>query len=151
MKVATADHNHAVGHTERVLFTMWRRDTTLDAVRALAPVTQQLSRLGTGSLTIVERGASLPSSKARTELASALRAERTMLCSALVFEGDGFRAAAVRAITTGIYQLAKPPFPIRVFANVMEAAEWMESFPLNVKASQVVASVNKLRSALDAL
>lgn len=150
LKVENVDHNHAVGHTDQVIFVMWRHHTTLEAVRGLTPITEMLNERGaTGILTVVEKGATLPSSEARAELASSLKTARSMVCSALVFEGDGFRAAAVRAITTTIYQLAKPPFPLRVFATVEQAAHWMESFQVNIEADGVIASVGELRAALD--
>ena len=76
-------------------------------------------------VTIVEQGAPLPSTQARTVTAEILRTAPIRL-SAMVFEGQGFGAAAVRGVITGIGLLARTPYPHRTFATVTEAVSWIE-------------------------
>lgn len=86
----------------------------------------------------------------RDELAKVLRGVSTSVaCSALVFEGGGFRAAAVRAITTTINQVARQPFPHRVFATVDEASLWMGSLSEQLNADHLQNEMQQVRRALD--
>ena len=48
-----------------------------------------------------------------------------MVLSAVVHEGSGFRAAAVRSVVTGLAMMANLPYPHKVFANVDDAARWL--------------------------
>lgn len=131
------------------MICLWRRETTPSAVQALYDVT---ARLGTpsGMLTVVEANAALPNSQVRAAVANVLRdSARSVVCSALVFEGEGFRAAAVRAITTTISQLARAPFPHRVFGTVEEAARWLESIEPQLSAAKLCEDLRRLREALD--
>ena len=44
-----------------------------------------------------------------------------------MFEGSGFRAAAVRSVVVGLTMLAKQGFPHKVFANLPDAADWLDA------------------------
>ena len=60
---------------------------------------------------------------ARTALNNLLRSGRTFIREApVVYEGTGFRAAAVRAVVTGIFSQRSLGFPHRVYSSVEEAA-----------------------------
>lgn len=79
-----------------------------------------------GVITIVEQNAPLPSAEARRAMAEFLSTRRGRIAaSAVVFEGAGFRAAAVRGVVTGLTLVAQQPFPHRVFAVVKDAAAWI--------------------------
>ncbi len=102
-------------------------------------------------VTVVEAAAEMPDAGARDELARLFRSLSTsVICSALVFEGDGFRAATVRALTTTINLVARQPFPHKVFATVGDAAKWMGTFAaLKASAERVVDHVAEARRSLD--
>ena len=92
----------------------------------------------------------VPSAAARAELARTFEIlGDTIACSALVFEGDGFRAAAVRAIATTISQVSRSPFPHRVFSSIEKAGEWMETYSIGISSSQLVRDVGHVRNAMD--
>lgn len=60
---------------------------------------------------------------ARTALDNLLRSGRTFIREApVVYEGTGFRAAAVRAVVTGIFSQRSLGFPHRVYSSVEDAA-----------------------------
>jgi len=46
--------------------------------------------------------------------------------SGVVFEGSGFRAAAVRSVVISLTMLAGQKYPHKVFANLIETAVFLE-------------------------
>jgi len=137
-----------------VFVIIWRRNTTIEGVKAcdrtLTEARPDLPK-GCGALTIVEPGAPMPSAEAREALSLFLReAGDVIQLSAVVYEGAGFRAAAVRSVVTGISLVAKQPFPHKVFATVAAASSWMApSLPVGPAASRdVIQAVADLREDL---
>lgn len=102
-------------------------------------------------VTVVEAAADMPDSAARDELARLFRSlSASVVCSALIFEGDGFKAATVRALTTTINLVARQPFPHRVFATVADAAKWMGTYAaLKTSAARIGEHVADARHSLD--
>jgi hypothetical protein len=73
-------------------------------------------------------------------------------CSAVVYEGDGFRAATLRAVVTGIALLSRPLYPHVVFASSISAVNWTArhfSQDGPAWAEQMRNAVDELRVALD--
>ena len=73
-------------------------------------------------------------------------------CSAVVYEGDGFKAATLRAVVTGIAVLSRPIYPHVVFASTISAINWTArhySHDGPVWAEQVRNAVDELRVTLD--
>ena len=124
LKVVTADY--CMGTRNGVLILIWRQETTIDGVEAVRREIELLGRAhpkGIGLLTIVEQAAPMPSSQARNGLARTLADfGKVINHSAVVFEGGGFRAAAIRGVVTGLTLLARPPFPHKVFATLEDGA-----------------------------
>ncbi len=155
MKVELVESSHAIGMSGPLVVSMWRTVTTHTAMLSFRAM---VSRYVTGQpdgiafLTVVEAQAEMPEPAARDELADMFRRlGSSVICSALVFEGQGFRAAAVRGITTSVNLLARQPFPHKVFANVDEAASWMGKHSSGrVSIGQSMEGAATLRSALDA-
>jgi hypothetical protein len=109
----------------RVLLAIWRGKTTSSALRHGETLFERLE----GPLlllTIVEATASLPTLDARVELVGVLkRAAGKIERSAVVFEGEGFRAASVRAVVAGVSLFSRPTYPHRVFGTVSAAARFL--------------------------
>jgi hypothetical protein len=81
-------------------------------------------------------------------------AGKSVACSGIVFEGTGFKMAAVRAIVTGLTMLARPEFPHLVFADVQEASKWMCARLPSLGASGEIgiwSAVNELRDLIGRL
>lgn len=129
MKVEAVDRDHAIGASEGLLLCVWRVRTTAEAISELAGIVSRLiarSRDRIVMLTVVEAGADMPDAPVRNALAELFhRVAPSVIASALVFEGTGFKAATVRALTTTLNMVTRQPFPHKVFATVGEAAAWL--------------------------
>jgi hypothetical protein len=130
-------HIHASSHEcvfatwQRIVLAVWRGNTTVAAVRLGDQVlAQHAEERGERVflLTVVEENCPLPPVEARVELAACLRrASAVVARSAVVFEGEGFRASSVRAVVAGISLFSRPEYPHRVFASVSSAARFLAS------------------------
>jgi hypothetical protein len=106
----------------------------------MEPLSQQANPAGIAMLTVLEPGAQMPTAEAREALPQLFKDVASGIsCSALVFEGVGFRAAAVRALTTTFNRMTAQPFPHRVFADVTEAESmFMELLPPSSKGEKLI-------------
>ena len=127
-KVLDAQTDYTLGTYGDVFIVIWRQDTTLSGVAELGRCFDRFAAgmpQGVGLLTVIEPAASLPSSSAREALAAFMRDNGNRIrTSAVVFEGSGFRAAAVRSVVVGLTMLANQPFPHRVFSTVERTRDW---------------------------
>jgi hypothetical protein len=116
---------------ESVIIVVYRFETTMSGAAAAQEVFDALAREhrdGAFVLTVVEENAPMPTPEVRAMMARflATRAPQIIL-SAVVYEGTGFRAAAVRSLVTGLALVSKLPYRHKVFATVDEAASWFRS------------------------
>jgi hypothetical protein len=105
---------------------VWRVQTSVDALVHLEAL---LARQSGGQrqlalLQVLEPTVRPLDSEQRSMLETVMRSARALRCSAVVYEGSGFQAAAVRAVVAGVAALQRHPFPHRVFADVPGAAEF---------------------------
>jgi hypothetical protein len=150
LALVKCDANHFVGTWRDVFVTIWRREVTVASVlfiqhrvRAFA---RRCSTRRCATLTIVEEGAPMPSSEARTALSNMFRFNaEEILCSSVAMEGNGFRAAAVRAVADGLSLVARQPFPHKTFATIDQATLWLGS---QMVKARVLANVVGLREAI---
>lgn len=119
-----------VGCSGNLLLVVWRNETTCEGVEICR---EHLVDVCSGRgcefaiMIVVEKRAQLPESAARDALASLMHdASKWIQVSALVFEGTGFIAAAIRGVVTGISMLARQSFPHRVFDSVSDASVFIE-------------------------
>ncbi|MEY4550344.1 MAG: hypothetical protein RL685_6539 [Pseudomonadota bacterium] len=114
---------------ERVLLAVFIGKTTVQAVRRSAQVVTELyaaQQRPVLVLTVVEEHAIMPSLDVRMELVACLKRFNGLVeRSAVVFEGEGFRAATVRSIVAGVSLFSRPDYPHRVFASVGAAARFL--------------------------
>jgi hypothetical protein len=141
-----------------LLVMTWRVNTTAHAVSVMRSVFWPIMAAhptGTAMLTIVEVNAPMPDLPAREAVAGFMRdVGASVRASALVSEGAGFRAAAVRGVVTGLTMLARQPYPHKVFATVDDAGRWL--VPLmppgsapRPGADALVSAIANLRAQLD--
>ncbi|MET0343549.1 MAG: hypothetical protein ABW252_21235 [Polyangiales bacterium] len=148
--------DHVIMSWDRCLGLVWKRETTVAGMDSYTAVYRELSlRFPTGIylLTVVEQHAPMPSTEAREAVAVFMRqgAGRIRM-SAVVHEGAGFRAAAVRSVVTGFAMLAKVPYPHRVFATVDQAAKWLGTTKYrDVDEEYSVLAVNDARRRAEEL
>ena len=129
-RILSSDRNHCTAVWGPLFFVVWMgevevRTTELIQTRLRAHGESQPN--GRAALfTIVEETAPLPDGKGRTALSNILRfCADEVFASAVVMEGDGFRASAVRSVATGLSIVARQPFPHRVFRKVQDGAQWI--------------------------
>lgn len=114
---------------DRVFLALWRGKTTLAGLRRageLVPLLFGSRQEPILMLTVIEEGAPLPPLEVRVELVSFLKRVNGLIDrSAIVFEGDGFKATSVRAVVAGVSLFSRPDYPHRVFGSVGSAARFL--------------------------
>ncbi|HEY6877594.1 MAG TPA: hypothetical protein VI299_06220 [Polyangiales bacterium] len=139
---------------DRCVGVVWKRETTAEGVEALTEAyREQTARYPSGVylLTIVEKDAPMPPVEQREAVAVFLRsgAGRTRM-SAVVIEGTGFRAAAVRSVVTGLAMLVRLPYPHEIFSSLEQAAKWLGTTPHNdVDPDYTVLAVSHARRSAE--
>jgi hypothetical protein len=129
-RILTSDVHHRTGIWGPLFFVVWIGEVEVSTTELIqARLRAHASTLPTkraALFTIVEETAPLPSSSGRTALSNILRnCTDDVFASAVVMEGDGFRASAVRSVATGLSIVARQPFPHRVFRKVQDGAQWI--------------------------
>jgi hypothetical protein len=151
------EHRDYATATWRDIFcTIWRQETTEEGALRVGEACREFTKRhprGIGLLTIIERGASVPTAPARNVLAAFLvEASASIRCSAVVFEGSGFHAAAVRGIVIGLSLITRQRFPHKVcdmreaermFAELLPAATGV-----NVGNAAFRESLDELRKTI---
>lgn len=128
-RVEEVTRDHLIARWGSVVLLVWKQETTLAGVKKVQSVYEQVARdypKNVFLLTVVEHGAPMPAAPTRDALASFLAScTGQMVLSAVVHEGTGFRAAAVRSVVTGLALMANLPYPHKVFATVEDACRWL--------------------------
>ncbi len=133
IKVVKSTPHYMLAVCGPVFIVEWRDSTPLEGCHALRTECERYAKTrpeGVGLLTIVQATAPPPESKQRDMIANFLRGGSDYIkCSAVVVEGDGFRASLVRGVVIGLTMLARQKFPHQVqsmpnavaaFARVLE-------------------------------
>src|SRR5262249_39583980 len=110
-----------------MIAAIWQGTILLEAARGLvAPQRSVQHRYpGAGIFTIVvEPKVPVPSDPVRRGLTDLIRAGAGLRCGFVVTEGSGFQQSLVRSVVAGLTLAVRPPFPMKVFSTVAEAASW---------------------------
>ncbi len=151
--------DHALATWGNVFVIIWRNETTIQGVEAFRAASLQFAKAhpeGIGLLTIIVDKAPMPPSKARDRLAAYMRDPNNGIrASGVLFEGSGFRSAAVRSVVTGLTIIARQAFPHKVFANINDTADFLapllsEACGEDVGSQDIVAAVADIRSRVGA-
>jgi len=147
------DKNYLLATWRRLVIVVWKGDTTLESVKRVGEVIHSSARrLGPVGLFIVtDVTAPLPPAVVRKTAASIL-ATGPIAYFCVTFEGNGFRAAAVRGVVTSIAMLASMAFPHRAFSKINEAGAWVSEQTRHDGAMRIhpiglAAVLDNLRSA----
>jgi hypothetical protein len=147
-----ADDNYVLASWQQIFAVVWRQDTTLEGVQALHRECRKFATKharGIGLLTIVSAKAPMPPSPVRQAVADFLAQGSTYIkCSAVLMEGTGFRAAAVRSVVTGLTMLARQAYPHRVCSLPDAVTLLAHTLPV---ASNPAVNPTALRAAIDEL
>jgi hypothetical protein len=154
LHLATRDHIMATW--ECVVILIWRAETTSAGIRYAQDVFDALALKypqGVFLLNVVEPDAPMPVPEVRSGMAAFLtKGGSRMTLSAVVHEGQGFRAAAVRSLVTGLALITKLPYRHKIFSNVAEAVAWFSVTSPVARAwgpNALVAVVSELRARVD--
>jgi len=124
-----SDAKIAIGAYENVHLVCYRQSLDLDMLRRDRAAHDALAKRypkGFGLVCTSQPNLSLPTQEVRRESAYMLQANRgRVLAAAVVVGGDGFWASAARSVITGINLVATPPYPIKIFDEVMPASGWL--------------------------
>jgi hypothetical protein len=129
VRIDEATSDHVLGERERVVLAVWRGTMTLPALRRAEQLLDQQDQRHPGQLlilTVLEATACLPTLAARAALVALLqRSGGKVERSAWVIEGEGVRAAGMRAVVAGASLFARPAYPNRAFNTVAAAARFL--------------------------
>lgn len=137
VRMLAIDRHHCLAVYRHLNIQCWD-ETHVDAVQ------DNIERLGTlleqstgaiACLVVLEPDASPPDSNARRkldELAELLMSRST--CLAYVYQGSGFRAAAIRGVMVALTLLGRRRVPTRIFATIPPALAFMTEHLSDTKA-----------------
>jgi hypothetical protein len=117
IRVLAACHDYGVGTWANVFVNIWRHETSNGAAKAVRAACDRFGEehpRGVLLLTVIHDKAPAPAPAARHAIAEWLKNGRYIRASAVVMEGQSFRAAFVRGVVTGLTLLARQPFPHQV-------------------------------------
>jgi hypothetical protein len=158
VKLVHVDHDHIVATFGNTAVLVWLGETRVQAVREATGMLDRLAlqnERAVGLVQIIETGSRTLDSDSRAALTQLLNnGRRYIRCSAVVCEGAGFRAAAVRMIVSGIVRMSDPGFPHEVFADVGSAvrahASHFATSPILIDslARELTAAIAEIRSSV---
>lgn len=152
VKIDVATRDVVLAVCDRMVLALFRGRTTVQAVRRSAQLVAELQASSQEQvlvLTVLEEHSVVPPLDVRVELVSYLKRVNGLVDrSAVVFEGEGFRAATIRSIVAGVSLFSRPDYPHRVFASVGSAARFLANGRNGVlPAHRVIRMVQEVRRA----
>ena len=127
-EIVTGTGGFACGAEGPLAISVWAAPPTTEhaeaAVRLLATLARTQKRVLI--VAVLGPGTQHPSGAAREMLSGQLaKMGGQIAAAASVFETEGFRAATLRAVVTGILFVVRPGYPQRACANIGDAAVWL--------------------------
>ena len=144
-RVVEHDHDHAKAIAFNMLFMVWRRRTlTTPYRRGMQLVRELYARFpeGVGVCQVVEVDAVPPDSEVRRAFIEFFKVDGLKHFS-VTHDGVGFKAASVRAITSGVHALARPNCKHSVHSSVGDAAAWHEKYQAELGRREKAAEIAK--------
>jgi hypothetical protein len=127
--ILRADKDHCCAIWRNIMIFVWRGVTRPETVDEHRKYIEGHIAKGRGPLSlfvITEAQVEIPDGATREKLAALLQAAGPVgRGAALVYEGAGFRGAAIRGVATVLNALARQAFPYKSFGSVEEAASWL--------------------------
>lgn len=145
LRLVEIDEEHVAGVYFNLVMLLWRYHTHLEAYRGAIRLATQTSAhhpSGIGVMQIVETTAIPPDSETRKEFGTMMKVPGIRhFC--VTHEGIGFKAAAVRAIVSGVHALARPSFPHAVHDDLATAARWAATHNKSIGAPSDADGIEK--------
>lgn len=135
------------------LIVILSKGFTVAAVHAIgAAFTSLLQRhQNVAYFSLIERGRLRLQDGARAGMARVIgRHTRDLRCAAILLEGGGFSATAVRSIITAVHVASLASHPLRVHSDLAAALSWLEAHPGEgaPERSVLEACVQRLRARM---
>jgi hypothetical protein len=153
LQLLVKDDDYLLATWRRIVIVVWKGNTTFESVTRVGEAINSLARKeGPAGLFIVtDVTAPLPPALVRKTAANIL-ATAPIGYFCVTFEGNGFRAAAVRGVVTSITMFTTHAFPHRAFSNIEEAAVWVSEQTrfnglLRIQSSALEAVLVQLRKS----
>lgn len=143
-----------IGTLEDIVLVVWTAQPRIDHVAELRKVFELLAHRynGGSSIHVLSDKPQLPDRRVRDEMAQVTKdfADQS-IASALVLDGEGFWASAMRGLATGLHFFGtkRDRFQLRVCKTIEQAAEWL--VPLHNLKSRRRAQVDEVTAALHQL
>lgn len=129
LEIFDEDAELVCGGYRDVFMGVWRTAVTVEGARRVAIPMERLAarhRRGLSLMFAMEEHCRMPDSPAREALARDVkRHEAFTRHMVMVFEGEGFRAAAFRSVLAGMQMLSRQKAPMKVVATVEQGAQWL--------------------------
>ena len=153
LETLDADAISAIGVWHNILISIWLESATVNHLRRVDRHTRDMSKQwpgGFSSISVVASFSKMPNAEVRAE-AERLAATPTQNArgGALIIEGTGLLAAAIRAMLVGMFAFSNQRVPTKIFDNIDRAAPWVLSLlpPVEgVTAEALVNAVSELRT-----
>lgn len=150
LRIHEITQEYCLATHRNVLLQIWTRSTPLQGARSARRVARELAARQQGqlaTLVIVPVDSAMPDAETRQEL-SLLIADLgpNAAALALVHEGTGFRAAALRAVLTSITFLAQKKVPEHVCSSVDEAVGWLGQRVVGINTKALIQAVSEVRN-----
>lgn len=151
VEITRVNSDCVLGFGAGVAIALWRYETTGADVLELQK-TAERAHAAAGQpialIQVVAASAIPPDAQVRTALGRMLASLLGRVShSAIVHETEGFRAAMIRSIVTGLVALSNPGFPHRVFSTVEESVSWMTSGNANLQRAKLLLAIESVRAA----
>jgi hypothetical protein len=155
LEVVAAGDGRGIAVWRNLVIAVWSHKILQSSVAHLS-ATMRAQAAVTGDVALIqifEPDVALPDEEVRGELIAMLSEhERRIRCSAVVFTGTGFYAAAVRAMATGITQSSGASFSHAVFPAVPSALVWVDRHfsrdTLSLRLDSMTRALEQLRACV---
>jgi hypothetical protein len=146
------DETLLLAHAANVVYGIWRGSPTVAHARALERVFTAMTKAhprGYLLLSVGITGFPRPTQEARDELVR-LVANHAIAprAAAQVVAMEGFTGAGARALIGTILLIARPAVPIKVFADVAAATDWLGAEAARLASARTVLEMRRLYEAL---
>ncbi len=133
-----------------VTIAVWDETPTMEQARMVVSSLTRMSRSHKefALMAVLGRNCSIPDGPIRELIVDEMRrASSQIRALANVVESDGFAAAAVRAVVTGMAVMLRPVHQVKTFTSVHDATGFLQSFlPRTASASALSDAVVELRA-----
>lgn len=120
---------HAFYTWQNIMITCWSQRATGPAIEKVAHYRELMDREhpeGVSVIYLIADQAGLPTPEARTGVKELMaRFSKKRACLAILIQGEGFWASAMRGVITGVRMLVPLNFPMQIFGRVNELAAWL--------------------------